>query len=51
MKIKKYDAYIQVKLPLELKKIAEKKLASMGYSMSEFIREKLEEVVKNNKEE
>ena len=50
MKIKKNDAYIQVKLPSELKEKAEKKLAEMGYSMSEFVREKLREVIDENKE-
>ncbi|HGU6173222.1 TPA: hypothetical protein ACNABL_004795 [Escherichia coli] len=45
MRIKKNDAYIQVKLPSELKKAAEKKLSEMGYSISEFVREKLREVV------
>jgi len=50
LKIKKNDAYIQVKLPSELKEKAEKKLAEMGYSMSEFVREKLREVIDENKE-
>jgi len=50
LKIKKNDAYIQVKLPSELKEKAEKKLADMGYSMSEFVREKLREVIDENKE-
>ena len=50
MRIKKNDAYIQVKLPSELKEKAEKKLAEMGYSMSEFVREKLREVIDGNKE-
>ena len=50
MRIKKNDAYIQVKLPSELKEKAEKKLADMGYSMSEFVREKLREVIDENKE-
>lgn len=45
LRIKKNDAYIQVKLPSELKKAAEKKLSEMGYSISEFVREKLREVV------
>jgi len=50
LRIKKNDAYIQVKLPSELKEKAEKKLADMGYSMSEFVREKLREVIDENKE-
>ena len=50
MRIKKNDAYIQVKLPSELKEKAEKKLADMGYSMSEFVREKLREIIDENKE-
>ena len=50
MRIKKNDAYIQVKLPSELKKEAEQKLSEMGYSISEFVREKLREVVDVNKE-
>jgi len=50
LKVKKNDAYIQVKLPSQLKEKAEKKLAEMGYSISEFVREKLREVVEENKE-
>ena len=49
MRIKKNDTYIQVKLPSQLKKKAEQKLAEMGYSMSEFIREKLREIIDENK--
>jgi len=45
MKIKKNNSYIHVRLPLDLKNKAEKKLAKMGYSISEFIRKKLEEVL------
>jgi antitoxin component of RelBE/YafQ-DinJ toxin-antitoxin module len=50
LRIKKNDAYIQVKLPSQLKKKAEQKLSEMGYSISEFVREKLREVVDVNKE-
>jgi len=50
VRIKKNDAYIQVKLPSQLKEKAEKKLAEMGYSMSEFVREKLKEIIDENKE-
>lgn len=46
MKILKNDDKLTIKLPSKLKKEAEKKLAEMGYSMSEFIREKLEEVLR-----
>jgi len=49
LKVKKNDATITIKLPSDLKKEAEKKLAEMGYSMSEFIREKLQEIVDENK--
>ena len=49
MKIKKNDATITVKLPSKLKKEAEQKLSEMGYSISEFVREKLREVVEENK--
>ncbi|WP_273702631.1 hypothetical protein [Thermoanaerobacter sp. A7A] len=45
MKIKKNDTTITIKLPCALKKEAEQKLAEMGYSMSEFIREKLQEII------
>jgi antitoxin component of RelBE/YafQ-DinJ toxin-antitoxin module len=51
LKVKKHDAYIQVKLPSELKKAAEKKLSEMGYSISEFVREKLREVVEKTEGE
>jgi|GEM_PF-2911297 len=51
LKIKKHDATITIKLPSELKEKAEKKLADMGYSMSEFIREKLKEIVEEEIEE
>lgn len=46
MKIKKHDAQLMIKLPSELKVQAEKKLLEKGLSMSEFIRQKLEEVVR-----
>ena len=46
MKIKNFDATIQMKLQSSLKKEAEKILASKGYSISEYLREKLEELVK-----
>lgn len=46
MKIKKHDARINIKLPSDLKTNAEEILAKQGYSLSAFIREKLEEIVK-----
>ena len=50
MKIKKHDTTITIKLPSELKEKAEQKLSEMGYSISEFVREKLKEIVAENKE-
>lgn len=44
VKIKKYDTTIQVKLEKEVKEQAEAKLASMNYSISEYVREKLKEL-------
>jgi len=49
LKVKKYDATITIKLPSELKEKAEQKLAEMGYSISEFVREKLREIVEEEK--
>ena len=50
MKIKKNDATITVKLPSGLKKEAEQKLAEMVYSMSEFVRKKLREIIEETEE-
>jgi len=51
LKVKKHDAYIQIKLPSALKEKAEKKLTDIGYPMAEFIREKLKEIVGEENEE
>lgn len=49
MKVTKFDAKLIVRLPEELKKEAEQILYSKNMTLSEFIRDELEKLVKSNK--